>query len=167
MFQLKTLSREAIEGALAKAERYRLLNQPWLAESICQDILETDPSHQQAIVLSILSLSEQFSGLGSAHLEECRSLVAKLQSEYERDYYSGIICERLARSHFERGTPGAGHAAYDLYTQAMEWFERADERHPRGNEDARLRWNTCARTLMKHPSIQPAPAEASHPIMLE
>ena len=34
-FQLKTLSPEAVPRALAKAERYRLLNEPGEAESIC------------------------------------------------------------------------------------------------------------------------------------
>ena len=37
MFQLKTLSPEAVPKALAKAERYRLLNEPGEAESICLD----------------------------------------------------------------------------------------------------------------------------------
>ena len=35
MFELKPLSREAIPRALEKAERYRLLNEPAEAESIC------------------------------------------------------------------------------------------------------------------------------------
>ena len=45
MFPLKPLSAAAIPRALEKAERYRLLNQPWAAESICLDILEADPAH--------------------------------------------------------------------------------------------------------------------------
>jgi hypothetical protein len=38
MFELKRISREAIPAALAKAERYRLINDPSSAESICLDI---------------------------------------------------------------------------------------------------------------------------------
>ena len=34
---LKPLHKDAIKGALAKAERYRLLNEPAEAESICLD----------------------------------------------------------------------------------------------------------------------------------
>ncbi len=49
--ELKPISREAIPRALQKAERYRLLNQSWATESICQDVLEADPSHQQALVM--------------------------------------------------------------------------------------------------------------------
>ena len=37
MFDLKPLSKDAIPAALSKAERYRLLNEPWQAESICRD----------------------------------------------------------------------------------------------------------------------------------
>ena len=42
MFELKPLSKESIKAALEKAERYRLLNEPGLAESICLDILEIE-----------------------------------------------------------------------------------------------------------------------------
>ena len=46
MFELKPLSREAFPAALEKAERYRLLNEPLEAESICRDILAVDPDNQ-------------------------------------------------------------------------------------------------------------------------
>ena len=46
MSDLKALSREAIPAALEKAERYRLLNEPGEAESICLDILQADPENQ-------------------------------------------------------------------------------------------------------------------------
>ena len=39
MFELKPLSQEAVARALEKAERYRLLNEPAEAESICEDVL--------------------------------------------------------------------------------------------------------------------------------
>ena len=38
MFELKKIHREAIPKALERVERYRLLNQPLVAESICRDI---------------------------------------------------------------------------------------------------------------------------------
>jgi hypothetical protein len=43
MFELRPLSSAAIPAALAKAERYRLLNEPSEAESICLDILAIEP----------------------------------------------------------------------------------------------------------------------------
>jgi hypothetical protein len=38
MSELKSLSKEAIPAALEKAMRYRLLNEPAEAESICLDV---------------------------------------------------------------------------------------------------------------------------------
>ena len=49
MFELKLLSTGAIPAALAQAERYRLLNEPGEAESICLDVLRVDPEHQDAL----------------------------------------------------------------------------------------------------------------------
>ena len=59
-FELKKLSAEAIPQALERAERYRLLNEPLQAESICLDILAVEPQHQLALVVLLLALSEQF-----------------------------------------------------------------------------------------------------------
>jgi len=42
MYELKRLTKEAVPRALEKAERYRLLNEPTEAESICQDILRVE-----------------------------------------------------------------------------------------------------------------------------
>ena len=44
MFELKPLSPSAVPAALAKAERYRLLNEPEQAESICEDVLARIPA---------------------------------------------------------------------------------------------------------------------------
>jgi len=44
-FNLKPMSKDAVPAALAKAERYRLLNEPGEAESICLDILQVDPQN--------------------------------------------------------------------------------------------------------------------------
>ena len=58
MFDLKPLDRDAVPRALEKAERYRLLNEPSLAESICLDILAVSPSHQEALVSLLLARTE-------------------------------------------------------------------------------------------------------------
>jgi hypothetical protein len=60
MFELKRLSDEAIPAALEKALRYRLLNQPAVAESICHDVLKIDPENQQALVVLLLALTDRF-----------------------------------------------------------------------------------------------------------
>ena len=66
MFELRPLSTTAIPAALAKAERYRLLNEPSEAESICLDILAVDPAHQDALTMMLLAITDQFSGEGDA-----------------------------------------------------------------------------------------------------
>ena len=58
-FELKPISHDSVTGALAKAERYRLLNEPNQAESICCDILEVEPDNQQALISLILALTDQ------------------------------------------------------------------------------------------------------------
>ena len=60
MFELKTLSKDAIPHSLERVERYRLLNEPAVAVSICHDILHVDPSNQQALIGLILALTDQF-----------------------------------------------------------------------------------------------------------
>ena len=58
MFELKRLSEDAIPAALEKALRYRLLNEPAEAESICHDVLSIDPENQEALVLLLLALTD-------------------------------------------------------------------------------------------------------------
>src|SRR4029453_18353330 len=109
MHELKPLSPEAIPGALAKAERYRLLNERDLAESICEDILGAEHESQPALVT--LAITDHFRGHGvGAHVARARAVLPRLHGEYERLYYDGIICERCARAHLAHGGPG-GHAA--------------------------------------------------------
>jgi hypothetical protein len=45
VFALKPISHDSVANALAKAERYRLLNEPNEAESICHDILQIEPDN--------------------------------------------------------------------------------------------------------------------------
>ena len=160
MYELKPLSKDAIPAALAKAERYRLLNESEMAESICEDILAADPQNEQALVTLILAVTDQFRnhGLGE-HTARARALVPRLGSDYDRIYYGGIICERRAYAHLARGGPGAGQIAHPWFTDAMELFEQAMTVRPPGNDDALLRWNTCARTLDRHPEIAPRAEE--------
>ncbi|HKQ07875.1 MAG TPA: hypothetical protein VJ464_22295 [Blastocatellia bacterium] len=148
MFELKTISREAIPHSLEKAERYRLLNEPAEAESICLDILRVEPENQQALVMLLLALTDQF---GSRMAESRpRELLSRLEGEYQRAYYAGIISERKARAQLHRGLRGAEYAAYDGLREAMSWYEKAEALRPPGNDDAALRWNACARTIMDH-----------------
>ena len=161
MFELKPISRDAIPEALSKVERYRLLNEPWQAESICLDILRIEPEHQPALVMLLLSLTDQF-GKGVA-ISAAREVLPRFQGEYERAYYSGIICERWADSLLRQGSPGAGFTAYDSLREAMHHYEHAESLRPPGNDDALLRWNTCARILMRNRELRPRGEEAFEP----
>lgn len=150
MPDLKRLSPDAIPGALEKAERYRLLNEPAEAESICLDVLEAEPNNEQALITLLLALTDRFGkgyGVGDTQAKE---ILGKIEGEYERAYYSGILAERRAKAQLGRRTPGCAHEAYHGFREAMEWFEKASAVHPAGNEDALLRWNTCARMIAKN-----------------
>ncbi len=156
MFQLKSLARSSIPAALQRAEHYRLLNEPLEAESICRDVLEVEPDHPAALVTLILALTDQFATALTARMKEAKGVAARLAGPYERAYYSGIICERAAKVHHRRATPASGHIAYDLLRQAMQHYETAERGRAPENDDALLRWNTCARFLMRHPETRPA-----------
>jgi hypothetical protein len=168
MFELKPLSKSAVPAALAKAERYRLLNEPAQAASICEDILAVDPDQHEARRTLLLALTDQFAGPDAGPiLLEAKRLVERLPGEYDRAYYSGLICERRAGALLASSTPGSGFLAYDWIKDAMEWFERAEALRPPDNDDAILRWNTCARLLMRNPHLQPQTVEADMPLSLE
>lgn len=157
-FELKKLSRSAIPAALEKAHLYRLLNEPWQAESICQDVLRVEPRNQAALVTLLLAMTDQFETQVST--ARVREVLSSIEGEYERAYYAGIIAERSARARLRQRRPGAGFKAYDEFMQAMQHYERAEALRPPDNDDALLRWNTCARTLSSNHELQPQPVEA-------
>ena len=165
MFELKTLSQGAIPAALAQAERYRLLNEPAEAESICLDILRVEPDNQKALVTLLLALTDQFGRKLTGKVKEARAVLPRLTDPYSRDYYEGIICERRAKAHHQNGGPGSAHVAYDGFREAMACFERAEAIRPPDNDEALLRWNTCARILMRNPDLQPAPVSPAESML--
>ena len=155
MFELKPLSKEAIPRALEKGERYRLLNEPWQAESICLDILRIDPENQQALVMLLLALTDEFDKRLTECAGQARDVLPRLHSEYDQAYYAGIICERQARAQLNQGQLGTGVIAYHWLREAMSLYEKAEAIRPPGNDDAVLRWNTCARLIMRNRLLAP------------
>jgi hypothetical protein len=167
MFTLKPLSKGAVPSALAKAERYRLLNEPGEAESICLDVLQVDPDNQDALVTLLLALTDQFPQESSSRVVgRAVDLAARLKEEYDRAYYSGIIRERRAKAVLHHQRYGAATAAVEWLREAMAFFERAEAISPARNEDAVLRWNACARLMMSLPEIVPELSEPE-PLQLE
>jgi len=166
-FDLKPLSAAAVPRALMKAERYRLLNEPGEAESICLDALGADPGNQDALETLLLALTDQFDDDATIAVPEAWKYAERMRDEYARAYYSGIIWERRAKAQLRRITLGCGPQAYGWLREAMTWYERAEAIRPSGNDDAVLRWNACARLIMRDPRLVPAAEERGQPIMLE
>jgi hypothetical protein len=148
MFELKRLSQDAIPEALEKALRYRLLNEPAEAESICHDVLHIDPENQEALVLLLLALTDRFGKGYAVGVTQAQQILPRLRSEYERAYYAGIICERRAKAQLRQGHPGSRANAYEFLCEAMNRFEQAEAIRPPKNDDSLLHWNTCARIII-------------------
>lgn len=166
MFKLKSLRREGVTHALERAERYRLLNEPDQAESICLDILEVEPNEERALITLLLARTDQFL-LGKGSTESAKEVLPRLREPYDRAYYAGIISERRAWAALAHARPGGEVMAYELLRKAMEDYERAEAISPPGNDDPRLRWNTCARILNGNPRLRPREDERDHPPLLE
>jgi hypothetical protein len=155
MIELKMLQPEAVSSALEKAKRYRLLNEPDEAESICLDVLAISPDHQDALITLFLALTDKFfdNGLNPA-FEQAKDVVARLDSAYCKSYYSGILFERRAKFHFKQGGPGSGAVAYDWFAKAMRAYGEALAGCDPDNQDAVLRWNSCARFINNHQDLK-------------
>ncbi|HEX8950195.1 MAG TPA: hypothetical protein VF945_00045, partial [Polyangia bacterium] len=106
MRELKRIRQAALPAALAKAERYRLLNEPEQAESICRDVLAVEPKDQTALVTLLLSLTDQFRAQSTTSVRRAEEVLAQLTDEYQRVYYAGIIRERWALALLAGGDPG-------------------------------------------------------------
>jgi hypothetical protein len=155
VFELKTLSPGAVPAALEKALRYRVLNEPEQAESICEDVLRVEPDNQEALVTLILALSDRFGGPRPASPQRARELLPRLHGAYEREYYAGIVWEREAIAWLRSHKPRSGPLAFDCFRRAMDCYERAEALRPPANDEALLRWNSCARQIMSHPDVAP------------
>jgi len=163
-FELKPISREAIPRAIQKAERYRLLNQSWAAESICLDILEIDPDNQQVLVMLVLALTDLHSGVAASGVLRAKEYLARIRDDYQRMYYSGVVAERRGQALLANGGMGSGAMAYESLREAMEWYAKGEAIRPPGNDDTILRWNTCVRVLSGNSHLAPAADTGYEPV---
>jgi hypothetical protein len=147
--KLKSISQAGITAALAKAERYRYLNEPEEAESICRDILAVEPAHQLAQRILGLAITDQFIGDVKDRFSEAATIFSALEQEYERLYYAGILHERHAKAQLGVGRPP--QAVIAELEEAMRCFEKAEKIRAKGNDESILRWNRCARLLQTIP----------------
>ena len=166
MFALKAISHDSVASALAKAERYRLLNEPNEAQSICRDILKIEPANQLALISLLLALTDQMPH-DSRAFANALLVSDRLESPYDRAYYAGIAWERRAKACHGGGGHNAQLYAYGWLVNALELFEKAERLRPSGNDDAVLRWNACVRYLAGHRELAPAAEEVPQSIMSE
>lgn len=155
MFDLKPIAPDAVPAALEKAHRYRLLNEPVQAESICEDVLRVAPDHQAALVTLILAHTDRFDDPLPVSPQAARELLSRLTGEYDREYYSGIVWEREGIAWLRSGKPRSGTAAYECLREAMKCYERAEAVRPASNDDSILRWNSCVRLMRSNPDLAP------------
>ena len=156
MYTLKNITIESIHSALKKAERYRLLNEPREAESICLDILQVEPNNEEALIMLLLTYTDKFKTELYPAFKNAESVIERLQDEHCKAYYRGVVYERRAKAHMSQIGPSADDMAHGWFTKAMNEFEQALESDLPGNQDAALRWNTCARILNENPHLKPA-----------
>ncbi len=159
-FELKPLGPDAIDAALKRALHYRYLNQPHLAESICRDVLRVTADHGEARAMLVMSQCDQFGTTEGIPVQDVLAMAGKLEAGYERAYYSGLVCERRAEAALLKGGPAAGAIAHEWFMRAMDHYAEAEPLRPDDNDDAILRWNTCARILNRHPDVRPREEEA-------
>lgn len=146
--ELKSISMAGVAEANAKAEHYRLLNQPKEAESICRDVLATDPENQIALRNLGLAITDQFTGGDSDRYSEVEAAFSRLSDKYERLYYTGILHERRAKAQLAAGRPP--YTLLVTVEEALRCFKEAEAIRPRGNDDPILRWNSCIRLLKSY-----------------
>jgi hypothetical protein len=166
MFKVKPISLNSLDEALAKAERYRLLNEPNEAESICRDILDIAPANRQARISLILALTDgipQDPGCFARAIQE----ISGLEAPYDRAYYSGVAWERRAKALYNSNGPGARGYVYDQIVKAMHFFEEAEHLRPADNDSSILRWNACVRFLERHSDLTSKTEEIQEPILSE
>lgn len=166
MFELKRISTEGITTALQKAERYRLLNEPSAAESICLDVLAAEPENQAALIQLALARSDQFGEELAGAVERAREPLALVRDPYKRAYYQGIVSERRGKASLRSGSPAGSAIAYDWLRRAMDLYAEAEKLRPPGNDESLLRWNTCARIIERH-GLTPREAERFEPAIGE
>ncbi len=146
MVEPKLISPAGIPAALEKATRYRLLNEPLEAESICRDVLAVDPENQEAIVTLLLAVTDEFDKELAGAVSDAKALLPKIKGEYERTYYEGIINERWGNAQLSK----RGQTSIGWYRAAIRCYAKAEELSEPDNDDAVLRWNSCVRIMQRY-----------------
>ncbi|MEW6671671.1 MAG: hypothetical protein AB1427_08200 [Thermodesulfobacteriota bacterium] len=165
MFTFKKIELGDIPAALERAERYRLVDEPSAAESVCHDILAVDPNNQPALVNLLLALAAQFKEELFPAYNRALEVQARLATPYQKAFYLGIIYERRAKAHLRKRGFSTGRVAYEWFQKAMAAYEQAIAIRPEGNPDSILRWNSCARILTEDKEVEKPSAKTSESML--
>lgn len=142
------IHKDSINAVLEKARQYRSLREPDLAISICIDVFAVDANNQDALVVYILALTDQYSHQhAKVQPKKITNTIAKLVSEFHRIYYTGIFLERKARALLKN--PMSQSFAYEGLMEAVDKYKIAEEVAPKHCADPILRYNSCLRTIEK------------------
>src|SRR2546429_1603571 len=98
-------------------------------------------------------------------MKTVRESLLRITDAYQRAFYTGIASDRIGQAILHRGGMGSGAMAYDALRDAMSWYERAEAIRPPGNDDAILRWNTCARLITGNSQVTPHVESAYEPAL--
>ena len=106
----------------------------------------------------MLAITDQFEQGLTESVKQAREALSRITDEYQRAY--------SRRDHLR--APGQGAARTrrgpapprwpTSYSARQDWYEKAEALRPAGNDDVLLRWNACARLLMRHPRAMSATA---------
>jgi hypothetical protein len=150
-YVIKRIHPSGVEAALQKADKYRELNQPAEAESICRDVLAVAPDHQLALRVLGLALTDQFEPATGVRFAEAQEAFTRLHDPYARAFYGGLACERQAKVQLAAHFPIT--SVRPLFDRALAGYAEAERLRPPGNDDAILRWNSCVRALKGVPGF--------------
>lgn len=156
--ELKDLPQGEMSTALAMAQRCRAVSEPQEAESICLDVLRTEPDNQEALVLLLLARTDLLEEGLPGGVERAREPLSRLSSQYDRAYYDGIVCERQARYLLRSRGRHTSFVAWEWFQHAMDHFEDAARLSPQRIEAA-LRFNACVRLIERNRHCVPRPQE--------
>ena len=89
-----------------------------------------------------------------------RRTAERIRATRPRLLHRHHLGERRAKARLRRGVPDCGPRAYEWLREAMNWYEKPKPSALHGNDDALLRWNACARLIMRDRRLVPAPRRA-------
>jgi hypothetical protein len=113
----------------------------------------------------VLTLTDQLADDYGRIMKSVHETLPRITDPYQRAYYTGIAAERSGQAVLQRGGMGSGAMAYEALRDAMGWYERAEAIRPPGNDDAILRWNTCARVIGGNSQLAPHAEPAYEPAL--